>query len=229
VRAKRFVVIGLGIFGQTLATTLAREGAEVIAIDKNSDHVEDIMESVTLAVTLDATEEKALRHQGVDKADVVIIAIGKDFEACEIATMLVQKIGAKRIITRATEPLKEKILALIGAHDVINPEEESANRLAMRLLKPNIVDYIELAEGHSLVQVRAPKFFIGRTIRDIDLRKKYDINLVAVKKQIPIPRKPGQFDEKIIDIPRPNDVIEETDILFLVGKDQSIENLIRSD
>jgi trk system potassium uptake protein TrkA len=226
---KRFVVIGLGIFGQVLATTLAKEGAEVIAIDKNADLVEDIMESVTLAVKLDATDEKALRHQGVDKADVVIIAIGKDFEACEMATMLVQKIGAKRVITRATEPLKGKILALIGAHDIINPEEESATRLAMRLLKPNIVDHIELAEGHSLVQVRAPKYFHGRTIRDINLRKKYDINLVALKKQTPIPGKPGQFEEKVVDIPRPDDVIEPSDILFLVGKDESIAGLMRND
>jgi trk system potassium uptake protein TrkA len=226
---KRFVVIGLGKFGQTLAKTLSKEGAEVIAIDTNADRVEDIMESVTLAVRMDATDEKALRHQGVDKADVVVIGIGNDFEACELCTMLVQKIGAKRVITRASDSTKAKILALIGAHEIVVPEEEAAHRLAMRLLKPNIIDYIELAEGHSLVQVIAPKFFHGRSIRDIDLRKKYDVNLVAVKKRLPIQGKPGQFEEKVLDVPRPDDLIEPTDILFLVGKDESLAALTRSD
>jgi trk system potassium uptake protein TrkA len=223
----KFAVIGLGRFGQTLARTLAKNGAEVVAIDTSREMVDDVREMVTLSLRLDATDEKALASQDMDKMDAVIVGIGEGFEAKAMAVAVLKKLGVKRVICRADSEMKAKILSAIGADEVVYPEEESALRLAQRLVAPNIVDYVELAEGHSLVQFEAPRIFHGKQLVELDLRRKYEVNLVAIKRRMTAKGPDGKviYQEKVIDVPRPTDVVEPNDILVIVGSDDNILKL----
>jgi len=223
----RFAIIGLGRFGQTLARTLTKNGAEVVAIDSSLEVVDDVRESVTFSLRLDATDEKALMAQDMDKMDAVIVAIGQGFEAKALCIAILKKIGVKHIVCRAESDMRAKILTAIGADEVVYPEEESALRLAQRLVAPNIVDYVELAEGHSLVQFEAPRQFHGKQIIELDLRRKYEVNLVAIKRRITAKGPDGKviYQEKIIDVPRPIDKIEPNDILVIVGSDENVLRL----
>lgn len=223
----KFAVVGLGRFGMTLARALANNGAEVVAIDTSREVVDDARELVTLSLRLDSTDEKALAAHDVDKMDAVIVGIGESFEAKALTIATLKKMGAKRIICRAESDLRARILSAIGADEVVFPEEESALRLAQKLVAPNIVDYVELAEGHSLVQFESPRAFHDKQIIELDLRRKYEINLVAIKRRIPAKGPDGKvvYQEKIIDVPRPTDVIEPNDILVIVGADENVLRL----
>ena len=221
----RYAVIGLGRFGRTLAELLAEAGQDVIAIDKDPDLVDELKDKVPLAVTLDAMDEDALLSQGLDKCDAVIVGIGENFEANQLATVLSKKIGVKRVITRATSPIQAKILSLVGADEVIRPEEESASRLARRLTKPNVRSYLELGEDHTLIELEAPKKFHGKTIGELDLRRKHGVNLVALKRLVPSREEEGAFDEIVNYVPTGDDIIRPGDRLVLVGKDDKVEEI----
>lgn len=222
-----FAVIGLGRFGMMLARTLAKSGREVIAIDTNRELVESIQSDVTVAVRLDATDERALRGQGVDKVSCAVVSIGESFEANVMATALLKSLGVKRVVARAATAVRQKILLHVGADEIISPEDESAVRLAQRLIAPNILSFLEIGEGVSMVQVRAPEKFHNKKIVELGLREKYSVNLVAVKKRVVSTTKSGEevVEEKILDIPKPSDVIEPDDILILMGHDEALAEL----
>lgn len=220
-----FAIIGLGRFGMTLARNLARAGQEVIAIDEDSELVEQISSDVTLAVRMDATDERALRSQGVGKVDVAVVTIGDEFESNVLVTALLKSMGVLRVIARASSPIRQKILRHVGADVVISPEDESALRLAQQLISPGLISSVEIGEGVSMVQMKAPACFHNRRIIDLDLRRRCEVNLVAIKKRVPNPDVPGTFDEKVQDIPKPDDVIEPDDILILMGSDKALAEL----
>lgn len=224
---KSFAVIGLGRFGTRLATTLVKAGQEVIAIDTDRDLIEAIRNDVTVAVRLDATDERALRGQGVDKVSCAIVSIGESFEANIMATALLKSMGVKRVITRAATPIRRQILSHVGADQIISPEDESAVRLAQALITPNIISFLEIGEGVSMVQMRAPKKFHNKKLVELGLREKYSVNLVAIKKKIVSTTRSGEetVEEKILDIPKPTDVIEPDDILVLMGHDEALAGL----
>jgi len=222
-----FAVIGLGRFGMMLARTLAGAGREVIAIDTDRELVESIQNDVTVAVRLDATDERALRGQGVDKVDCAIVSIGETFEANTLATALLKSMDIKWVIARAATPIRQKILRLVGADQLISPEDESAVRLAQRLIAPNIISFLEIGEGVSMVQMQAPAKFHNKKLVELGLREKHAVNLVAIKKKVVTTTKGGQeiIEEKILDIPKPTDVIEPDDILVLMGHDEALADL----
>ena len=224
---RRFAVIGLGRFGTMLARALANAGQEVIAIDSDRDAVEKVRDFVSLAVKLDATDEKALLAQEVDKVDAAIVAIGDNFEAASLTTAHLKSMGLAKVVVRAATPIRVKILNLIGADEVINPEDESALRLAYRLSTPNIVDSLEIAQDFRMVQQHAPKAFHGKRVVDIKLREKYSVNLVAIKKRYRRKTADGreEFEDRIKDIPKPSDVIEPDDILVLIGRNEALSAL----
>ncbi|HUU43071.1 MAG TPA: TrkA family potassium uptake protein [Planctomycetota bacterium] len=222
-----FAVIGLGRFGMMLARTLAKAGREVIAVDTDRELVESVQNDVTVAVRLDGTDERALRGQGLDKVDCAIVSIGETFEANTLATALLKSIGIKWVIARAATPIRQKILRLVGADQIISPEDESAIRLAQRLIAPNILSFLEIGEGVSMVQMQAPPKFHNKKLVELGLREKYSVNLVAIKKKVVTAGKNGEkvIEEKILDIPKPSDVIEPDDILILMGHDQALADL----
>jgi trk system potassium uptake protein TrkA len=223
----RYAVIGLGRFGGTLARELSRQGAEVIAIDRDEDAVKKVRDSVSVALRMDATDEKALRAQGLESVDVAVVGMAHSFEATQLVTVMLRHLGVRKVVVKAASPLQEAILRRLGADEVISPEKESAVRLAQKLISPRLLDYIELAEGHSLVQIAAPKKFHGKTIQELDVRRVFGVNIVAVKKRVEVAQEEGEpvLEERLVDIPLPTDVIEAGDVLVVVGRDEDIGRL----
>jgi len=224
---KRFVVIGLGRFGRRLAQALTQAGHEVIAIDKREELVERVRDEVALAVCLDATDFEPLRDQQVQNVDAAVVSIGEDFEANALATATLKSLNVPTVISRASSETQRRILSRIGADQVIFPEEEMADRLASQLANPNILEHLALSQGHSLVQIRAPAAWHDRTLGEIDLRRKYEVNLVAIKRPV---KAQGQTEgeeakEEVLDLPMAHTIIREGDVLVLVGTTDSLSNL----
>ncbi|RMF85982.1 MAG: TrkA family potassium uptake protein [Nitrospinota bacterium] len=223
----RFAVIGLGRFGFKVATTLAEKGTEVIAIDSNPELVEAIKDQVSEAVCLDSTDEKALRAIGIQDVDAVVVAIGNNIEASILTTAILKRLGVGRIIARAMTSLQGQILQEVGARRVVYIEEQMGEQVARSLVAPNIQEHITLSTGHSLVQLIPKKGFIGKTIREIDFRAKYGVNVIAIERRIPTITDKGEnaFETQINDLPSPDDRIEENDILWVVGNEERIAEL----
>lgn len=209
-------VIGLGEFGRGAALGLAANGAEVIAVDLNIDRINEVKDAVALAVRLDATQEGALKAHGVGDVDVFIAAIGNNFEAQVLAVVHAKEFGIRRIVARATTADHIRVLRAVGADEVFNPEEEAARWMVQRLFITNIASYFELAEGFSIVEVNAPAGTIGKTLEELELRRRFRINLVAIKRM-----EKNQKGESVFSsfnpVPQPREVIREGDILALVG------------
>ncbi len=224
---KRFAVIGLGRFGQKLAIALAMSGAEVIAIDKERDQVELLADQVSHAVRLDSTDEEALKAQGVDKVDVAIIGIGQStggFEAAILTVVNLRQMGINQIYARAEDLIAGEVFSKVGATEVIYPEIESAQRWAYKLIAPQIGEKIDFAEGYSLARIKAPLSFDGRTVMDLQLRQKYNVNLVLIKRSENARKIKGEKG-KIINVPMPSTVIYLDDILMVAGSDVDLAKL----
>ena len=225
---ERFAVIGLGRFGKKLAIALAMSGAEVIAVDKNRDEIESIRDQVSLAVRLDSTEEEALSAQGIDKVDVAIIGIGqgtgKGFESAVLTVVTLKQMGVKKIYARAEDLLGGQVFAKVGATEVIYPEIESAQRWAYKLIAPQIGEKIDFAPGYSLARIKSPASFDGKTVMDLQLRQKYNINLVAIKRGDESKDKKSDKGD-ILNVPMPNTIIYAGDILMVAGSDADLVKL----
>lgn len=226
---RRFAVIGLGRFGQKLAVALAMSGAEVIAIDKNREVIEMLTDQVSHAVRLDSTDEEALKAQGVDKVDVAIIGIGQStggFEAAILTVVNLRQMGVRQIYARAEDLVAGEVFSKVGATEVIYPEIESAQRWAYKLIAPQIGEKIDFAEGYSLARIQAPPSFNGKTVMDLQLRQKYNVNLVLIRRGENAQQIKGEKD-KIINVPMPSTVIYADDILMVAGSDADLARLPR--
>lgn len=233
---RRIAVIGLGRFGMALARNLARLGAQVIAVDRNMQLVNEVKDDVDLAVRLDSTDRDALDAQDVDKVDICVISIGENFEASLLTTVILRKLGVPRIICRAQTEFHAEIFRQIGADDVIQPETSAGEQTARRLANSRLHDVIDLAEGYSLVETEAPRSWWGVGLKDLGLRTKFDVNLVAIKRpslSSANETENGESSEEIsappeiISVPRPDDLIMEGDLLMLVGSHDAIDHLPR--
>lgn len=226
----KFAVIGLGRFGAQLAETLTQNGAEVIAIDHNREIVESIRDRVALAVRLDSTDIDALRAQGVDQVDAAVVGIGDDFESAVLTVSALKSFGVPRIICRAENEMRSRILAQVGADSTVNPEAESAVRWAHRLMLPDLKDYIELGEGHSIIQIPAPPAFFHKTPAELQIRQTYHLTLVAIKRVVRVQEGSDsrETETHTITIPEPDTKILPTDILVLVGSNESLNKIPRT-
>ncbi|MBN2019944.1 MAG: TrkA family potassium uptake protein [Sedimentisphaerales bacterium] len=225
---KRFAIIGLGRFGQKLAIDLSAAGAEVIAIDKDKDEVEALRDQVSCAVRLDSTDEKALRAQDIDKVDVAVVSIGQahgqGFESAVLTVVNLKQLGVPVIYTRAEDPIAGEVFSKVGATEVIYPEIESAERWAFKLIAPHIEERIDFAPGYSLARISAPASFHGKTVLDLQLRQKFNVNLVAIKR--------GEHElakrdrkEEIMNVPMPDTIVYEGDVLMVAGSDADLAKL----
>ena len=226
----RVAVIGLGRFGRSLAINLAERGAEVIAVDKDREAIDAVKDKVALAVMLDSEDEDALRAQGIDKVDVAVVSIGEDnFRSNELTTIRLKKMGVEVVISRAFEDIDREILGSIGADRVVFPEVESGVRLARSLTASSVIDHIPLddSETFSMVQIEAPKRFWGKKIVDIKIATRYGVNIVVIKRQVEQTDKKGETvtKEEINPVPRADDVINEGDILWIVGRTQDVDSV----
>ncbi|MFP4353988.1 MAG: potassium channel family protein [Phycisphaerae bacterium] len=222
----RIAIIGLGRFGFHLATSLAEVGAEVIGIDQDKELVKDISDRIDLAVALDSTDEKALRAQGLDKVDVAVVGIGSAFEASALTTVILKRLGVPKVIARATTNTRAQVLQAVGADEIVNPEREAAERWRSRLLAPAIMERSALAEGHSLAQLTAPDSFVGKSLLELALGKRYHVLVVAIRRRV-VEEVGGKASERqvVITAPGPDDVVKPGDILVVIGSDAHIEAL----
>jgi trk system potassium uptake protein TrkA len=222
---KRFVVIGLGRFGRKLAIALAMSGAEVIAIDREREIIEDIRDQVSHAVRLDSTDADAMMAQGVNKADVAIVGMGergRAFESAILTVVNLKQMGVPQIYARAENLTAGQVFSAVGATDVIYPEIETAQRWAYRLIAPHIEEKIDFAPGYSLARVKAPAGFEGKTVMDLQLRQRYNVNLVAIKRS---EENVKDDEERVINVPMPETVVYADDILMIAGSDFDLARL----
>jgi trk system potassium uptake protein TrkA len=218
-------VIGLGDFGRAAAIGLARAGAEVIAIDRNMDRLNLVKDEVELAIRMDATHRDALKAQEIDRVDVLVAAIGQNFEAQVLVVVHARTLGIKRIVARAITADHRRVLEAVGANEVFNPEEEAARNMVQRLTISNIQNYFELADGFSLVEVEAPIGTVGRTLRDLNLRQRFRVNLIAIKRMAIGPNG-TRVVEEFKAVPMPEDVIQSKDVLALAGSVLDLANFV---
>jgi trk system potassium uptake protein len=222
---ERYAVIGLGRFGSRLATLLADAGAEVIAIDRRENLVEDMRDVVTRAVRLDCTDADALRSQGIDEVDVAVVGIGTAFEDALLATVLLKKnFGVPRVISRATSTIRATILSQIGADEVVNPERESAERWRTRLIAPRVMERIELADDFSFVQVQPPESFIDKSLGELDVRKSYQVQVVAIRRTTQDVDADGKTRTRqfLISVPMAETVVKKGDVLLMIGNNDAL-------
>ncbi len=223
----RFAVIGLGIFGNSIARTLAERGAEVLAIDVNEDYVDDIKDDVAYAVALDATDLRALEAQNLQDLDAVVVAIGEDFEALLITTANLQELNIKRIITRASNKQQRRILEKMGVKEILSPEGEVGKTVAERLLQPSIRTFLPLPDNYEIVEINTPRAIANKSLAAISLREKYNLNMITIKRSFEEIQdgKPTQV-EHIIGVPKADTIIYSSDILILIGKKQDVKRFI---
>ena len=224
---RRFAVIGLGRFGKKLAIALAMSGAEVIAVDKDRQEIELIRDQVSHAVRLDSTDEEALKAQGIDKVDVAIIGIGKQgkgFESAILTVVNLKQMGVEQIYARSQDLIAGEVFSKVGATEVIYPEIESAQRWAYKLIAPQIGEKIDFAPGYSLARIKAPASFDEKTVMELQLRQKYNVNLVAIKRGEHSKIK-KQERGQIINVPMPNTMIYQEDVLMIAGSDTDMAKL----
>lgn len=211
---KQYAVIGLGRFGTAVARTLYEAGNDVLAIDKDSEAVQEISDYVTHSVVMDATDESALANLGIRNFDVAVVAIGGNIQSSILATLLIKEAGVKYIVAKGNNELHAKVLYKTGADKVILPERDMGVRVAHNIVSSNILDYIELASDYSIMEIEALEKWVGKTLKELDIRKKYGINIIAIKTK-----------DEINVSPSPDLKIAEKDILIAIGKDKNLEKL----
>lgn len=224
---KQFAVIGLGTFGSRVARTLMSKGAEVIGIDQDPARVERFKDDLTQTLVLDATNEEALAESGVLDVDAVVVAMGERMEAAILTTAILRRLGAGHVIARASSTLYAQILEDVGADRTVLIEEQMADQVAKTLIAPDLLEQIELSSGHSLAEVGVRRDMVGRKLGELDLRRRYLVNVVAIKRRYPVVTETGESDHEVRlnDIPGPDDRLEDGDVLVVVGRDEDIERL----
>lgn len=224
---KQFLVIGLGSFGMSIAKALSARGSDVLVIDKDKEKIEEISPFVAQAVEGEATDEKLLKSFDLKDFDAAIIAIGENFQASVLLTLLLKERGVKNIYVKVISDLHERIVTKIGADRIISPEEDTAKKIVEQLVSPQILEKIKISDEYDLVEIIAPKRFVNKSLKQLNLRAQYSINVIAIKKKIPILTDGGESDikETLEVSPGPNSEINEGDILLVIGKKNDIEKL----
>lgn len=215
---KQILVAGLGRFGQNLAVALEEMGSEVMGVDASEEAVSEVADRLTHAIIGDTTEEKTVRDIGVEQFDATVCAIGSNIEASVMTTVLLKELGARLVVAKASSSLHGKILQKIGADRVIYPEQEVALRLARDFVVPSeFVEVIPLTVRHSMFEIKTPEHFSGRTLAELDLRAKYGLNVVAVRR-----------NGSTVVSPSADEVIRRADRLIVVGDRTRAEEAVKS-
>jgi trk system potassium uptake protein TrkA len=225
--AKRFAVMGLGRFGYTVATHLAKSGSDVIAVDTDQNIINEVSSLVPVAICMNSADKDNLIAHGIDKVDAAVVAIGQNFEANLLTTAILKEIGVGKVIARAGNDVQKRILELIGADQVIFPEDAIGVRVAQSLMSSRIVDITSLFEGLSVAQVVVSKELVGKRIGEIKFRQKYGCNIVVIKRKTDQSDIRGESPRYNV-LPEPDDEIKVGDILVVVGAEKDIERLASS-
>lgn len=213
---KSFVVIGLGRFGNAVARELYALGNEVLAVDIDEDVIQKIADHVTHAVVGDAKDEAVLRSIGVRNFDCAIVAIASDIQDSVLVTLMLKEMGVKYIVAKGQSQLHTKVLQKIGADKVVFPEHDMGTRLAQTIVTSNVIDFIELSDEYSIVEISAPEQWIGKNLVELNIRSDYGVNVLAIR----------NVDNKAINVtPSPRQVLEKGDVLIIIGSNDDINQL----
>ena len=208
---KEFVVIGLGRFGGSIVKELIELDADVMAIDISPERVDEFASIATQAVAADTTDESVLKSLGIRNFEHVVVAIGENIQASILTTLMLKEIGVKKITVKAQNDYHEKVLRKIGADQVVHPERDMGIRIANNMVSNNILDYLELSEEHSIAEIKANEKLVGFTLVDLDIRAKYGVNIVAIKR-----------GKQILVSPQAIEKIVFEDVLIVIGSDADI-------
>ena len=209
---KSYIVIGLGRFGTRAAKRLYELGCDVLAIDRNSELVQPISSQVTQAVVGDARDKEVLRALGAKDFECAIVAIGDNLADSVLATMNLKELGVPYIVCKASDDTHRQVLIKLGADRVVIPEQEQADRLAKNLSTPNVLEYIELSEECGIIEIPAPKDWIDKSLRELNVRAKYGINIIAIKQE-----------SKINVSPSPDYKIVAEDVMVVLGETAALK------
>ena len=209
-----YAVIGLGRFGYSIAQELMAAGCEVLAIDLDEELVQRISDSVTDAVVADARDEQVLHSLGIRNYDCGVVAIGDDVAASILITLLLKEAGVAKVVCKASDEIHKKALLKVGADRVVIPEKEMAGRIARGLATPNVMDYIELSNQFAIVERRAPESWIGKSLKELNVRSKYGLSIIAFRR-----------DREMIVSPDPNAPILPGDVLIVLGQEDDLARL----
>ncbi len=213
---KRAVVIGLGIFGYHIARTLFENGFDVVAIDKNKEVIQKIRDYSTKAILTDGTDQDIWDDIGIREDDIAIISFGEDLAAATLITLHLKQKKVKNIIVKAPNEDHKLILEKVGATEVIIPEMDIARKLAKSLISPNVMDYIPLSEDYMIFELAPPNSFLGKTLADLQLRNRFNIEVIAVRDIIA---------DQVHMVPHANFVVKDGEVLVVIGKESDINKL----
>jgi len=213
---KNYIVIGLGLFGSEVARKLCEQGCEVLAMDVRSDLVQQVADQVTHAVVGDGQDKDILRSLGAGNFDCAIIAIGDDLAASVLTLMNLKELNVPHIVCKARDETHRRVLEKLGANRVVIPECEFAGRLARSLVSHNVLDYIELSPDYGILEVPAPKKWMGKSLKELNVRAKLGVNIIAVENG-------GQTDVS----PSADYVVQEGNILVILGENKALEAVQR--
>jgi len=214
---KKFCVIGLGNFGFHIVSTLYEAGNEVTAIDTDRDKVQAVKDICDYAILGDAANKEFLAAQGVQEMDAVVVSTGEHSHLSTLMTLYLKELKVRRILVKAISEDHGRILDRVGATDVIYPEKDMAIRVARNMSSPNVLEFIPLAEEYSLSETEPPKHFLGKTLIDLDLRKKYHLTIIAIK---------DVLTDQFIPAPPPTYMIKDSDVLIILGKTDDIDKAL---
>jgi len=225
----KYIIIGLGSFGASLAEKLTEQGNEVIGIDTNMDKVDNYKERISHTICMDATDEFTVSGLPYKDADMIIVAIGENRGANVMATALFKNLQVKRLISRAIDSLHEKVLHAIGVDEIVHPEEESAERWAKKLCFKGVVDSFELSDDYSIVEVNVPERYFGKTIRDSKIREDYNLlvlTTIANTQEKAIIGKTRKVT-KVQGVASPNNLLNPNDFLVVYGSNKDIKHFLK--
>jgi len=213
---KRVVVIGLGIFGSQLARQLYEKGIEVVAVDKNRDIIQKIKDHSTKAVLADAADKEVLESIGIAVEDTVVISFGEDLSASTLLTLYLKEMKVREIIVKVPNEDYKRILLKVGASEAIIPEREMANKVARSIISPNILEYLPISEDYTICELAPPTAFIGKSLAELDLRKRFQLQVIAIR---------DVLTEKLQLVPRASAIIKDSDVLVIIGREEDIQKI----
>lgn len=218
--SQRFAVIGLGHFGAYVIRVLYEAGREILAIDLDPEAVRLAAEFADKAVVADATDARALQSLGVADVDVAIVSLGERMDVITLAALHLKELGVPRIAVKALSEEHARILKAIGIHEIVHPERDAATRLARRLVQRDVLEYLPLLPGFSIVEIRAPREFVGKSLRELALRNRLKVQLIAIQR--------GGPQGELQIVPKAEDVIQEGDLMVLLGAEKDLDRLRES-
>ncbi len=217
---RSFLVIGMGRFGTAVAQELTELGQEVLAIDENAEDVQRVADDVTQVLQADAQDEAVLKAVGVRNFDCCVVAVGTDMEASILITVMLKELGAKYIVAKARSAVHAKVLERVGADRVVLPESEMGRKLAQRLAHTNVVDFLGVSDAYSIMEIHAPKSWVGRSLVQLAVRQKHKVNVLAVRHG-----EQGELDAT----PKPDTAIEPNDLLLIMGENKFVDKVVELD